>query len=129
MYLKRSHRTGYEARLSLTTLGEGQMGSAQMGSLQIFMFFEQHYFGYSRLLIFTFPKVPGRICSPNLSKFMIFAAATLVLTPFVRNQITTIFVLQMLVLPDVHTFSDNTCIAHVSRTVMKHDLRLRVYVC
>ena len=31
--------------------------------------------------------MPGRTLLPNLSKFITFAAASLVLTPFVRNQV------------------------------------------
>ena len=37
--------------------------------------------------MFIFPKVPGHTFFPNLSKIITFAAAQLVLTPFVRNQL------------------------------------------
>ena len=43
-------------------------------------------FGHSRQPTFILPKVPGRTFFPNLSKCITFAAAPLVLTPFVRNQ-------------------------------------------
>ena len=38
-------------------------------------------------LTIIFPKVPGRTFFPNLSKLITFAAAPLMLTPFVRNQV------------------------------------------
>ena len=59
------------------------MGSALMGSLQVLRFRQRH-FGAPVDLVF--PKVPGRTFFPNLSKIITFAAAPLVLTPFVRNQ-------------------------------------------
>ena len=37
-------------------------------------------------IYFIYQKVPGRAFFPNLSTFITFAAAPLVLTPFVRNQ-------------------------------------------
>ena len=61
------------------------MGSALMGSAQ-FMFFDRDFLGTPVNLIFIIRKVPGRTFFLNLSKFITFAAATLVLTPFVRNQ-------------------------------------------
>ena len=69
-----------------SVLGKGQMGSALMGSLRISCFSTEGLLGYSRWPTFIFPKVPGRTFFPNLSKFITFAAAPLVLTPFVRNQ-------------------------------------------
>ena len=85
-------------------LGKGQMGSARMGSLQIFTSFDewgQHYWGRCKLDVFwqrdflgtavkptfVFPKVPGRTFFPNLSEFVTSAAAPLVLTPFVCDQL------------------------------------------
>ena len=53
----------------------------------------QHKWGYCKFSCLTeglfgvlFPKVPGRTFFLNLSKFITFAAAPLVLTPFVRSQ-------------------------------------------
>ena len=57
-----------------------------MGSLRISCFLTEGLFGYSRLPTFIFSKVAGLAFSPNLSKFITFAAAPVVLTPFVRNQ-------------------------------------------
>ena len=37
--------------------------------------------------MFIFQKVPGRTFFPNLTKFITFTAAPLVLTPFVHNQV------------------------------------------
>ena len=52
-----------------------------MGSLHFVQcFLPEGLFGYSRQSAFIFLKVPGRPFFPNLSKFIIFAAA-----PFVRN--------------------------------------------
>ena len=72
-----------------TELGKGQMGLALMGSLQIscfFCLFWQSTFGYSLCPTFISPEVTGCTFFPNLSKFITFAAAPLLLTPFVRNQ-------------------------------------------
>ena len=57
-----------------------------MGSLKISCVLTEGPLGYSREYTFIFPKVPGRTFFPNLSKSITFAAAPLVLTPFVRNQ-------------------------------------------
>ena len=65
---------------------KGLTGSALMGSLQMSCFLTEGPFGYSRSPTFIFPKVPGCTFFPNLSKFITFAAAPSVLTPFVRNQ-------------------------------------------
>ena len=67
-------------------LGKGQMGSALMEPLQVLCFSTEGPFGYSRKPTFIFPKVPGPTFFPNLSRFITFAAAPLVLTTFVRNQ-------------------------------------------
>ena len=62
------------------------MGSAIMGSLQLFLCFStEGLFWYSREPTFIFPRVLGRTFFPNLSKLITFAAAPLALTPFVRN--------------------------------------------
>ena len=63
------------------------MGSALMGSLRISCFLTEGLFGLLPLAYFYLPKVPGRTFFPNLSKFITFAAAPLVLTTFVRNQV------------------------------------------
>ena len=67
--------------------GEGPLGSALMGSLQISCLLTEGLPGYSRQPNCVFPKVPGRTpFSPNLSKCITFAAAPLMATPFVRHQ-------------------------------------------
>ena len=67
--------------------GKGQTGSALMNGVTAnIMFFFQGLFGYSRSPTFISLKVPGRTFFSNPSKFITFAAAPLVLTPFVRNQ-------------------------------------------
>ena len=65
---------------------KGQMGSALMGSLQMLCFLTEGLFGYSRWSTFISPEVAGHTFFANLSKFITFAAAPLVLTPCVRNQ-------------------------------------------
>ena len=67
-------------------VGEGQMGSALEGSLQSSCVLREGLFGYSPSTVFILPKVPGRTFSPNLSKWITFAAAPSVLTPSVRSQ-------------------------------------------
>ena len=63
------------------------MGSALMGSPQNnSMFVDRGTFWVAPLTYFIFPKVLGRTFFPNGSKLMTFAAATLVLTPFVRGR-------------------------------------------
>ena len=62
------------------------MGSALMGSLRILLF-DRGTCWYSRELDFPKEKCQGAPFSANLSKLLTFAAAPLVLTPFVRNQI------------------------------------------
>ena len=75
----------WRARLR-ARLGKGQMGSALMGSLQIWSFWQRDLLGIPANLLFIFPEVPGRTFFHNLSKMLTFAVAPLVLTPFVRNQ-------------------------------------------
>ena len=53
------------------------------------MFFDRGTFWALSLAYFYLPKSARAFRFPNLSKFMIFAAAPLVLTPFVRNQVCT----------------------------------------
>ena len=55
------------------------MGSARMGSLRISYLLTEGLFGYSFYPIVIFP---------NLSELITFAAAPLVLTSFVRNQLS-----------------------------------------
>ena len=68
--------------------GKGQMGVSTKGVTALLCFSTKGPFGYSRQPTFIFPKVPGRTFFPNLPKFVTFAAAPLVLTPFVRNQVS-----------------------------------------
>ena len=70
-------------------LGKGQMGSARMGSLQIVcLFLAEGVFGVLPLTYFYIPKSARVYFSPKFVKthYITFAAAPLVLTPFVRNQ-------------------------------------------
>ena len=63
------------------------MGSALMGSLQISMWFDRGTFWVLPLTYFCLPKgARTYLFFHNLSKLMTFAAAPLVLTPFVRNR-------------------------------------------
>ena len=64
-------------------LGKGQMGSALMGPLQISCGGDLLGTPVNR---FVSQKCQGVPFSPNLSKFMFFAAAPFVLTPFVHKQ-------------------------------------------
>ena len=60
------------------------MGSALMGPLHFYAFSQRDFLGTPVNLLMS---SPGRTFFPNLSKFLDhFAAAPLVLTPFVRNQ-------------------------------------------
>ena len=67
-------------------VGKGQLGSALMWSLQTSRFLTEALFGYYLYPSFIFAKVPGRTFFHYLSKFITFATAPLVLTPFVRIQ-------------------------------------------
>ena len=80
----RRRRRPADGCVSCEVFGKGQMGSALMGSLQMLCFLTEGLLGTPST--FTFQEVPGRTFFPNLSKFVTFAAAPLVLTPFVRNQ-------------------------------------------
>ena len=66
-----------------TAIGKGQTGSALMGSLRLIFFFDRGTFWVLPLTCFYPPKSDRAY---HLSKFITFAAAPLVLTPFVRNQ-------------------------------------------
>ena len=68
-------------------LGKGQLGSALMGPLHFRVFWRRDFSGTPVKPTFIFPKVPGRTFFPIRQKSIVFAAAPLVLTPFVRNQI------------------------------------------
>ena len=59
---------------------------ALMRSLQILCFLTERPLGYPHWPTFSFPKVPGRAFFHNLTTFVTFAAASLVLTSFVRNR-------------------------------------------
>ena len=67
-------------------MGEGQNGVGTNGVTADFMFFDRGTFRVLRLTYFYLPKSARAHLFPNLSKFITFAAAPLVLTPFVRNQ-------------------------------------------
>ena len=56
------------------------------GHCRFHVFRQRNFWGTPVNLLLSPPKVPGRTFFPNLSKFIAFAAAPLVLTPFVRNQ-------------------------------------------
>ena len=81
-------------------VGKGQMGSALIGSLQFSCVLTEKLFVYPRPPTFVFQKVLVYTFFPNLSKSITFAAAPLVLTPFVRNQM--IFTLVALDCPNVN---------------------------
>ena len=68
-----------------------------MGSLQILCLLTDFLGTPVSLIALIFPKVPWSTFVPNLSKFITFAAAPLVLTPFVRNQLASEAVLSGLV--------------------------------
>ena len=79
---------GLARACSRDPFGKGQMGSALsalMGSLQIPCFLTGTFWVLP-LTYFYLPKSASAHLFPNLSKFITFAAAPLVLTPFVRNQ-------------------------------------------
>ena len=69
-----------------TRFGKGQTGSALMGSLQHFMFFDRGTFWVLLLTYFYLPKSARAYIFPQPVKIITFAAAPLVLTPFVPNQ-------------------------------------------
>ena len=70
-----------------TRFGKGQTGSALMGSLQHFMFFDRGTFWVLLLTYFYLPKSARAYFFSQSVEFITFAAAPLVLTPFVRNQL------------------------------------------
>ena len=61
------------------------MGSALTGSLHLFVFFDGGTFWVLPLTCFDLPKSARAYLIPQSVKFMMFAAASLVLTPFVRK--------------------------------------------
>ena len=81
----RSVETSARVLVEDAPVGKGQIGSALMGSLLIVCFLTD-FLGTPVNLLVIFPKVPGRTFFHNLTKLITFAAAPLVLTPFVRNQ-------------------------------------------
>ena len=67
-------------------LGQGQMGSALRGSLQISCFLtEGPFLGIPLNLLLSSQKCQGVPFSPICQTIETFAAVTLVVTPFVRN--------------------------------------------
>ena len=62
---------------SQCVFGKGHMGSALIGSLQCYVFWQRDFGGIPVNICFIFPKVPGRTFFPKLSKFITFAAAPL----------------------------------------------------
>ena len=54
--------------------------------IELYVLLQRYFLGTPINLLFIFPEVPGRTFFPYLSKFITFAAAPLVMTPFVRNQ-------------------------------------------
>ena len=66
----------------------GTHGVSTNGVAANLSFFDRGTFcGCAREPTFIFQKVPGRSFIPNLSEFITFAGAPLVLTPFVRKQV------------------------------------------
>ena len=80
---------GHLDHLSSAQDSERDMGSALMGSLQSSGFWTDELFGYSgapgNLLLYS-QKCQGVPFSPICGNLFTFAAAPLMLTPFVRNQ-------------------------------------------
>ena len=74
---RRAHRAGHR---------KGTNGVSTNGVTANSVFLDRGTFWVLPLTTLVFAKVPGRTFSPNLSKLITFAAAPLVLTPFVRNQ-------------------------------------------
>ena len=72
---------------------KGTNGVSTNGVTANFMFFERGTFWVLPLIYCYLPKSAGAFLFPNLSKFITFAAAPVVLTPFVRNQIVAITIL------------------------------------
>ena len=72
----------------LGELGKGLMGSALMGSLRIPCLFDRGTFWVLPLTYFCLPKSANTYLFPPICQNVhyLFAAAPLVLTPFVRNQ-------------------------------------------
>ena len=73
------------------------MGSALRGSLRISCFLTEGLFGYQSVKICQTLSIL-RTCFPNMSKVITFAAAPLVLTPFVRNRILLLLLLLLILL-------------------------------
>ena len=69
-------------------LGKGADGVGTHGVTANLMLLDRGTFGgLPSTYFYITPRVPGRTSFPNLSKSITFAAAPLVLTPFVRNQL------------------------------------------
>ena len=74
-----------------TVLGgtrKGTNGLNSNGVTAFVLFVDRLLYGVLPLTYSYLPKSAGAFLFPNLPEFISFAAAPLVLTPFVRNQIT-----------------------------------------
>ena len=81
----RVHRL--QARLGRLVEGE-KWGRHEGARCEFHVFFTEGLFGEVLLLTYLYlPESSGRTFFPNLSKLIAFAAAPLVLTPFVRSQL------------------------------------------
>ena len=75
------------SKLEDLIFGQGQLGSALVGSLRIRVFFVTGTCWVLPLILYSYSqKCQGVFFPPNLSKLSTFAAAPLVLTPFIRSQ-------------------------------------------
>ena len=68
------------SQASLSVPRKGTDGVSTDGVTANLLFFDGNFLGTRVNLLLKFPKVPGRIFYPNLSKFITCAAAPLVLT-------------------------------------------------
>ena len=79
-------RRSRPGRGDVRTVRKGTNRVSTNGVTANFMFCDRGTFGVLPLTYLIFTKVSGRTFFPNLSKGITFAAAPLVLTPFVRNK-------------------------------------------
>ena len=80
------HLAALAAVLRKGQMGFALMGSPQWGHCRFHVFFQRNFLGTPVYLLLCFQNCQGVPFAPNLSKFLTFAEAPSVLTPFVRNQ-------------------------------------------
>ena len=84
-----SVNTGLFAAIKQAGIGRGQTGSAIMVSLEILVFLTERPLGTPVIQLLSSHKCQGVLLFPICQNSITFAAAPLVLTPFVRNQKAT----------------------------------------